>query len=65
MDELRATHPDLPAVLAVHFDGVPAGEEFWALVSDEDVKVAASRAHVFVVQPWLRAAAQRQQDRPC
>src|SRR5947207_3929824 len=62
IDAVRATRPTLPVVLARYFDGLPAGEEFWTLAEDEDVRIAASRAYLFVTQPWLRDAAPPQPD---
>src|SRR5437867_1669932 len=42
-DELRTRRADLPALLRRHFEGIPAGDEFWSLVDDEDVRLAAIR----------------------
>jgi len=46
-DELRSKRPDLPAYLRRRFEDplpMPEGDEFWSLVSDEDVTLAAARA---------------------
>jgi hypothetical protein len=43
-DELRKRHSDLPEILSCAFEGMPSGDEFWDLVADEDVPLAASRA---------------------
>ncbi|HMC21423.1 MAG TPA: hypothetical protein VKL19_06225 [Thermoanaerobaculia bacterium] len=47
LDELRSKRPELPAYLRRHFEHpqpMPEGEEFWRLVSDEDVPLAAAHA---------------------
>ena len=56
VQELRR---DLPELLARHYEGVAAGDEFWRLAADEDVRVAASKAYVLAKQPWLRERMQR------
>jgi len=64
IDKVRATRPTLPALLAAYFDVLPEGEEFWRLAEDEDVRIAASRAYVFITQPWLRAGVPPPPDPP-
>ena len=64
IDRLREARADLPDVLSRYFDGLPAAAEFWRLAADEDVRMAASRAHVFVTQPWLRGAEPRRPGSP-
>ncbi len=65
INQLHASRPDLPALLARHFEGLPRDEEFWRLAADQDVMIAARRAHLFVTQPWLRAAAPPPPAPPC
>jgi hypothetical protein len=65
IDKVRATRPTIAALLARYFDGLPAGEEFWRLAEDKDVRIAASRAYVFVTQPWLRDVAPPQPNQQC
>src|SRR5437667_193058 len=43
-DQLRAQRADLPGILSRHFAGMLSGDEFWKLVDDEDVRMAAKRA---------------------
>lgn len=56
---------DLPELLARHYEGIATGDEFWRLVGDEDVRVAASKAYVLAKQPWLREKMQRAPHQPC
>lgn len=53
-EQVRERHPRLPEILGAAFEGMPAGEEFWNLLSDEDVPLAALRAYSLLRSARIR-----------